>query len=288
MTNKNKETFAAFVILCLIVLGCNNFGKRDTASNPVANSSTATNKSSTTAANRPPTTSSEDSGYSQSQPAPSDKSVPAPEAGNAQVWGQVLYNSQPVEKIEVKLCQTLNSFTMQCGGKTFRTETDKDGVFLMQKVPPMEYQGLTVKVFTSNFYVFEASMAGMPKKYKLEADKTFFVTPTNLFKGDLKALSPKAGSKTNSANLELKWQEYPDADYYKMSLIWSGKDYKTSPYVSERVDGTTFTIDKPIDDGQYWFQLEAFNDKDVKIAQSDRTYKITLTGGTANAASANK
>ncbi len=76
------------------------------------------------------------------------------------------------------------------------------------------------RVFDTDSYIFATTgLAGLSSaKYEVAADKTLFVRPTHLFKSDLKMLNPKAGSKVSAQGLELKWQEYPDAAYYKLSL----------------------------------------------------------------------
>jgi hypothetical protein len=282
-----KENLIVLFILACVALGCTNNCKKDKDTSFDFNSSKPTNTVPNSANKKMPTTTTEEDSNGTvaiSETAPSGKTVEAPKSGQSNLWGQVKFNSKPAEKIEVKLCETLNSFNMQCGGKTYKTVTNPEGEYLIENVVPKTYGGLIVKVFNSNFYVFEATQyGGMPKKYELKADETFYATTRNLFKDDLKPLSPKANSNSNGQDLELAWQAYPEATYYKMSLIWSGKEYKDSPYVGEKVEGTTFKADKAIEDGQYWFQLEAFNADDVKIAQSERAYKINITGGAAPA-----
>src|ERR687891_2422 len=144
-----------------------------------------------------------------------EKVKPAPGTGNVQ--GKVLYNNTPVENIEVKLCETFSRFLSGCGGKTYTAKTDKDGDFVITNVEPKEYEGLTVRVFDTDSYVFATTgIAGVAAaKYNVTADKTLFVTPTHLFKGDLKTLNPKAGSTVSAQDLELNWEAYPDAAYYK-------------------------------------------------------------------------
>ena len=111
-----------------------------------------------------------------------------PAAGTGNVQGKVLYNNAPVENIEVKLCETFSRFLSGCGGKIYTAKTDKDGDFVITNVEPKEYQGLTVRVFDTDSYVFATTgIAGISaSKYDVVADKTLFVTPTHLFKGDLK------------------------------------------------------------------------------------------------------
>ena len=111
-----------------------------------------------------------------------------PAAGTGNVQGKVLYNNAPVENIEVKLCETFSRFFSGCGGKTYTAKTDKDGDYVITNVEPKEYQGLMVRVFETDSYVFATTgIAGISAaKYDVTADKTLFVTPTHLFKGDLK------------------------------------------------------------------------------------------------------
>lgn len=123
-----------------------------------------------------------------------EKIKPAPGTGNVQ--GKVLYNGKPVENIDVQLCETFSRFVSGCGGKIYKAKTDKDGDYVITNVPPKEYEGLTVRIFDSDGYVFATTgIAGIAaSKYNVEADKTLFVNPTNLFKADLKLVNPKAGS----------------------------------------------------------------------------------------------
>ncbi|MBC7798486.1 MAG: carboxypeptidase regulatory-like domain-containing protein [Pyrinomonadaceae bacterium] len=203
---------------------------------------------------------------------------PASDKGN--ISGKVLYNDKPVENIEVKLCEKFNSFMMNCDGQTYSAKTDKDGDYLIDDVTPREYEGLTVRVFTSNYYVYPASLGGISKKHNIEAGKTYFPANTNLFKDDVKILNPKSGSKVDlSKGLELKWSDYPDAAYYKVYVSWSGTEYKTSPYVGDRVDGTSFAVEKPLENGTYSLRIEAFNEKNTKLATSSNDIKFSVTNG---------
>src|SRR4026208_1755965 len=147
-----------------------------------------------------------------------EKVKPAPGTGNVQ--GKVLYNNAPVENIDVRLCETFSRFLSGCGGEIYNAKTGKEGAFVITNVPPKEYEGLTVRVFDTDSYVFATTgIAGISsEKYNVVADKTLFVRPTHLFKGDLQVVNPKAGSTVSGENLELKWEPYPDATYYKFTL----------------------------------------------------------------------
>ena len=206
-----------------------------------------------------------------------EKQKPAPGTGNVQ--GKVLYNSKPVENIEVKLCQTFNRFFGGCSGKTTTARTDKDGDYVIANVEPGTYEGLLARVFETESFVFATTgVTGInAQKYEVKADKTLFIPPTSLFKGDLKLLNPKPGSKVGQ-NLELKWQEYPDAAYYKFSLF--SEDSKiTSPYINERSEGTSFVLEKPMPKGSYRIEIEAFNGDDRKLSETSTDLKMTVTDG---------
>ena len=204
-----------------------------------------------------------------------EKVKPALGAGNVQ--GKVLFNSKPAENIEVKLCETFSRYLSGCGGETFTARTDKDGEYVITNVPPKTYEALTARVFDTDSYVFATTgLAGISSaKYEVVADKTFFVTPIHLFKGDLKTINPKAGSKVSADGLELKWEPYPDAAYYKFST-YADDSSVTTPYINVRVEGTSFSVNKPMPKGTYRFQVTAYNQDDRKLSESSSDVKFTV------------
>jgi hypothetical protein len=200
-----------------------------------------------------------------------------PAAGTGNVQGKVLYNNAPVENIEVKLCETFSRFLSGCGGKIYTAKTDKDGDFVITNVEPKEYQGLTVRVFDTDSYVFATTgIAGISAtKYDVVADKTLFVKPTHLFKGDLQVVNPKPGSTISAQDLELKWQPYPDAAYYKFTL-YPDDHQVTPPYLNQRVDAATFKVNKPLEKGTYRYKVEAFNSSDRKLSETSDDINFTI------------
>ena len=200
-----------------------------------------------------------------------------PSSGTGNVQGKVLYNNAPVENIEVKLCETFSRFLSGCGGKTYTAKTDKDGDFVITDVPPKEYEGLTVRVFDTDSYVFATTgVAGIASaKYNVVADKTLFVRPTHLFKGDVQVVNPKSGSTVSGQDLELKWQPYQDAAYYKFTL-YPDNHQITPPYMNERVEAASFKVNKPLEKGTYRFTVEAFNSGDRKLSETPDGIKFTI------------
>lgn len=204
-----------------------------------------------------------------------EKVKPSPGTGNVQ--GKVLFNGAPVENIDVRLCETFSRFLSGCGGKIYTAKTDKDGDYVITNVPPKEYEGLTVRVFDTDSYVFATTgIAGISSaKYNVVADKTLFVSPTHLFKGDLRVVNPKAGSTVSGQDLELKWDAYPDAAYYKFSLSPNNHQI-TPPYTNQRVDEASFKVNKPLEKGEYRFKVEAFNRADKKLSETSDDLTFTI------------
>src|SRR5689334_10882747 len=195
-----------------------------------------------------------------------EKVKPAPGTGNVQ--GKVLYNGAPVENIEVKLCETFSRFLDGCGGKIYTAKTDKDGDYVIANVPPKEYEAITVRIFDTDGYVFATTSFGISAtKYNVEADKTLFVDPTNLFKADLKLTNPKAGSTISGDAVEFKWEGYPDAAYYKLTLT-PDEHLSESRVVNQRIDGTSFKAPKALEQGGYQWKVEAYNAADKKLSES--------------------
>ena len=204
-----------------------------------------------------------------------EKAKPAP--GTSNVQGKVFYNSQPAENIQVRLCETFNRFMGGCSGQVYNARTDKNGEYLITNVAPKTYEALTAQVFDTDSFVFATSgIAGISAtKYDVVADKTFFVAPIHLFKGDLKTLNPKAGAKVAAQGLELKWESYPDASYYKFS-VFPEDSTVSSPYVNERVEANSIALDKPLEKGTYRWRVDAFNKDDRKLSESADDIKFTI------------
>ncbi len=210
-----------------------------------------------------------------------EKEKPDPGKGNVQ--GKVFYNQKPAPNIEVKLCETFNRFMGGCGGETFTTRTDSEGEYLIKNVPPKIYEGLTVKVFDTNYYIFATSGIVQSAKYKIEEDQTFFAPDTHLYKSDLKILNPQAGSRIEPQNIEVKWEAYPDAAYYKFSVhADSSSGAQTNfDYINKRIDGLNYVLDKPLGNGAYTLRVTAYNSNDIKLAESTGDIEFTVSSGAA-------
>jgi len=271
MSIKHKLAFVTILLAAASILGCKT--------SKVGNSNAPGNSNST--ASKPTTAVKPNEDGTLPSGTGVEKEKPASGKGNVQ--GKVLYNQLPANNIEVKLCEKFSQYIGGCSGEVFTTKTDASGEYLIKDVPPRIYEGLTVKVFDTPYYVFATAGIVQTAKYKIEADKTFFAPDTNLFKQDLKLLNPKAGSKTGPANIEVKWATYPDAAYYKFSIhADSSSGAKTEyDYIKKRVDGLSYVLEKPLTPGSYSVSVEAYNSNDVKLSASPDDIKFTVTGEAA-------
>ena len=263
MSHSSREAVIAIFLLLALVVACKNSQntKTDRASNSNANQSSGEK--------------SDDDVIRSATGVEKEK----PAAGKANVQGKVFFNEKPVGDIEVKLCEKFSRFIGGCSGETFTTKTDANGEYLIKNVPAGIYEGLTAKVFNTPYYVFATSGIVGSAKYQVEADQTFFAPDTNLFKSDLKLVTPKAAAKVGASNIEVKWDPYPGAAYYKFSIhADSATDAKTEyDYINKRVDGTSYVLEKPLSPGSYTIQVVAYNGNDIKLAESADDIKFTVT-----------
>lgn len=204
---------------------------------------------------------------------PLPKELAKPAAGKGNVQGKVLFNDKPAANIEVVLSEKFNQFLGGASGKTYTARTDKNGDYVIKNVPPKEYEGLTAKVFDTNMVIFIKSGIINARKYTVEANKTIFVDPTHLFKSDLKVTAPKAASTVKQA--AFAWQAYPGAAYYKIS-IYADDIKSTSGVYGERVDGTSYKPAKPMQNGGYRVEVEAYNSNDRKLSEGPDGYKFRV------------
>ncbi len=270
----SRNGVAVLLILAAAALGCKMLGggSDNTPSNAPSNS-----VSNSTVSESEPPAPNEDGTI----PSGTGVEKQKPAAGKANVQGKAFFNDKPAVGVEVKLCKTFSQFVNGCGGKTYTAKTDDAGEYLIADVEPGIYEGLTVQVFDTPYYVFATSGIVSAAKYNLEEGKTYFAPDTHLFKSDIKLVSPKSGAKVPAEGLEVKWDAYPDAAYYKVSLFAdTASGAKANyDYINKRVDGESMAVETPLEPGTYSCRIDAFNANDRKLAQTPDDLSFTVTGG---------
>ncbi len=265
------ETVLTLIFSVALLLGCS------AAEKLVSNKSADTNTNAETAT-KAASSSPAEAGDEDMIPSGSGTEKEKPAAGKGNVQGKAFFNEKPAAGVDVKLCKTFNRFFGGCSGDTFTAKTDDAGEYLIKNVPPGVYEGLTVKVFNTPYYVFATSGVIAAAKYNIEADKTYFAPDTNLFKNDLKLVSPKAGAKVGPDNVEIRWDAYPDAAYYKLSLFADATTSAEAPYdyIGKRMDDVSVIVDKPLKPGTYNVKVEAYNTGDRKLSQTSDDMKFSV------------
>jgi hypothetical protein len=271
MPTVRSSASALLLLPALLLSGCGGSTKATSSS---SNAGAAAPVAAT--AEKPATTAAADGTI----PSGTGTELAKPAAGKGNVQGRVLFNEKPVAGIEVKLTEKFSRFIGGGSGETYKTKTDADGNYVLKNVTPRVYEGLLVKVFDSNYYVFATSGIMRTAKYPVEADKTYFAPDTNLFKSDLKLLAPKAGSKVAASDMEVKWKPYPDAAYYKLSINADSSSGAVTEYdyINKRVDGDSFPLEKPLSPGTYRCSVTAYNGNDVKLAESPDDIEFRVAG----------
>ena len=270
MSKAKFNVLLAVALIVFVSLACGNLSKYANKETTNSNTTIVTTNTKTRAT---PKTTTTDEGESTSG---AERQKPA--AGKGNVQGKVLFNDQPVEGIEVKICEKFSTIMgIRCDGKSKTTKTGADGVYVIADLDPMTYGGLTAKVYKTNYYIYPREQIMTPKRFAVEADKTIFANDISLFKNDLKVTNPKSGAKVEAQGLELKWDAYPDAAYYKVSLYPDGGGMP--PVNAERVDDPVYSVTEPLTNGKYRIRLEAYNANNNKLAETGDDIKFNVTGG---------
>jgi len=266
-----SETLLTLIFVLALLLGCKSFEKLSTT-----NSTSNTTTSNTTNPSANKVSSEVEPNEDGTIPSGTGVEKEKPAAGKGNVQGKAYFNEKPAAGVDVKLCKTFNQFFGGCGGETFTAKTDENGEYVIKNVPPGIYEGLTVRVFNTPYYVFATSGIISAAKYDIAADQTYFAPDTNLFKNDLKIVSPKAGAKVAAEGIEVKWEPYPDAAYYKFSINAGTGGETEYDFINKRVDDPSYILDKPLKPGSYTVKVDAFNANDRKLAQSSDDIKFTV------------
>lgn len=204
--------------------------------------------------------------------------VPTPASGKGSLVGNILWNSQPAVKSQVKLCGDFH-FYYGCKGLEYSASTDEQGYYLIENVKPGEYT-LLANLFGTSWYLYST------EKVNIKADKVSFEKPFHLYKLDLEPVFP-TNAKTvdfTKGSPTLEWKEYPGAAYYEITV----DTYFVNAAISERVETNSFALanDIQISDCKYSWSVIAYNDDGYKISEfkEEAEFSIVNSGSTCSIA----
>lgn len=194
-----------------------------------------------------------------------------PTEGKGHVYGEIRWNGAGAEGIEVELCADFSSFS-GCGSEPIFGKTDENGRYLFQNVDPGVY-ALSVRVFDSDDWLYISSGILSSAEFEVTPDETLIIGSQNIFKLDVKLLEPSNGSKVAGEEILLDWSDYPEADYYKVSLY---PDEGDAILIDKRVNESSIRADLlPVNCGYRW-SVEAFSSERIKIAETAEQFDFVV------------
>ncbi len=201
--------------------------------------------------------------YTGAQPAP----------GTGGVYGRLLWNGQPVEGIQVKLCKEIK-FIGGCEGAEYPTVTDADGVYAILNVPPGSY-GLTYRALDADTWYFVTSGVLNAKDFEVPADEMISVGDHHTVRLDLVILTPAKDERLEAARPTISWEPYPSAAYYELTFH-AGRG--GSLIHGKELTETSFTLDRDLQTCDYSFNIEAYNAQGIMIAENDGWQRFKVAG----------
>jgi hypothetical protein len=193
--------------------------------------------------------------------------TPAAGVGTGTAQGRVLWNEQPFAGVTVKLCADWGMFG-GCKGTEYQAVTDTDGRYTITGIPPGEYDFVTKLPDQPN----ETGWLGL--SVTVQADQTVTVRDVPVVKYDLKLLSPADKTTVNTTTPALTWESYPGAAYYKV-YVSGGPSSKTAVSF-EKTTATQYNVTTPLESGEYYWRITAYNASGSEIAENGRLSYFTV------------
>ncbi len=197
-----------------------------------------------------------------------------PVDGKGNVFGEIHWNGRGVPDLEVALCPDFSTFS-GCNSTPLTTITDANGQYLFKDINPGVY-ALSVRVFDTEDWLYISNGILSSSAFDVTAGKTLTIGYQDIFKLDLKLLTPGNGATVAVEKPWLDWNDYqnPHAAYYKVSLF---PDQGDAIVFDKRAEESTLEVELlPVSCGYRW-SVEAYNEERIKIAESPEPFTFTVT-----------
>lgn len=186
-----------------------------------------------------------------------------PESGMGGLFGRLLWNDAPVEGVQVKLCEEMGYFD-GCSGQIFDAETGPDGAYLFLDLPPGSY-GLTYSAIDSDTWYFVTEGVMTAKMFEVSAGEMLDAGDNLTNRTDVRILTPRERERVIEKRPTLSWEAYPGAAYYELNL---SADRGGSLIYQMQLDGTSFALDRDLQNCNYSMYVNAFNNYGTLIAET--------------------
>jgi hypothetical protein len=260
---------AAAIIAVLVSLAC-GFGS--TAVEPTADTNPS-GAGQPTASNKGPAPTQTQAATDCASSPPHDYTGPAPQAGTANLYGFLLWNSIPQSNLAIQACLDSN-YKNECEEPIYAATSDNNGAFLIANLPPGEYD-VVVHALSQEKWLDVKELTGDYHVGEVEADRCISTGNVNLIKFDLFQKSPANNARLSEARPVLTWDAYPDAAYYE---IYWGSDEGQAVLVSERVNTNQVTSPVDVLSCKYAWDVTAFNAQSVPIAETEEYFYFYVEG----------
>lgn len=192
--------------------------------------------------------------------------IPPAAEGKGNIAGLVVWNSQPVPRAAVWLCE---KFEGACLGQyQYRTNSDENGYYVFKNVTPGKYV-VAINSFSTGWFIFYFDSKGT-REQNVSAGKDLILDPWSIWKMDLRPISPKNGKDISEVHPTFTWEPYPDAAYYQFSIYhWDDQSETYNPVLeNKRVDGNEFVLQEvTLVTCRYAWTVDAYNADGAKISQ---------------------
>ena len=203
-------------------------------------------------------------------PTPTMPPGPTPEPGTGNLMGRIIWNSQGVAGNPVILCEEI-SYDFGCLGEKREAETDEYGVYVFANLPPGEYALATKSVDTDGGWLYVTSGFTASAKFPVESGETLNAGDLVLTKTDVVLLSPGDREKIDDPRPTLKWEAYPEAASYVVTLKG---EYAYAVVDREWVESNEYQVEEDLLNCEYFWFVDVYNAYQEKIVDGTHGSKF--------------
>lgn len=180
--------------------------------------------------------------------------------GSGIVEGRILWNSQPIAGVTVKLCTDWVAFK-GCETKEYTAITGDDGRYRIEGLPTGKYD------FITSLSDQESGHWWIGKSADVVSGQIVTIDDVSVSKSDLKLTAPANGTTVTTDRPTLEWEPYPDAAYYEVSVL------RIQPLDAtvddEKVSQASYVFKNPLAPAEYGWSIRAYTAAGVEIAKSE-------------------
>jgi hypothetical protein len=202
--------------------------------------------------------------------------IPNPDPGMASVYGYIKWNREGVPDLGLLMCAHIELMVgCEGGGPEFSSRTELDGMYTILNIPPGTYNMVVESVDGDEWFFVPAGQDPDDIAIVVAADQILRIPDYYMAMYEMVLIYPGEGERIDDPRPTFEWDPHIDATFYNIyitqssgGLIASGEDLKT----------TQFTPETDLPNCEYGWQVEAYNDQGIKIAEHKGYSPFTIYG----------